>query len=145
MQSGTTGINTLRMYSPTKQAQDHDPQGLFIRRWVPELARVPLLYLAEPWKMDASVQRMAGCVIGMDYPAPVVDDKAAIKAAKDRMYGLRQSSQAREEAGKVQARHGSRKSGLPPSGERRKGGTRKAAGRSAKVRPSSLQQGDLFA
>ena len=116
MQSGTTGINTLRMYSPTKQAQDQDPQGLFIRRWVPELAHVPLPYLAEPWKMDETLQRMARCTIGSDYPAPIVDDKQAMKAAKERMYGLRQTQEARQEAGHVQARHGSRKSGLPPSG-----------------------------
>lgn len=136
MQSGTTGINTLRMYSPTKQAQDQDPEGLFIRRWVPELARVPLPYLAEPWKMDVSVQRMAGCTIGVDYPAPIVDDKLAMKAAKDRMYGLRQTEAARAEAGAVQQRHGSRKSGLPPSGQRR------AAPQEPTV-PST--QGDLFA
>ena len=140
MQSGTTGINTLRMYSPTKQAQDQDPEGLFIRRWVPELARVPLPYLAEPWKMDISVQRMAACVIGRDYPAPIVDDKVAIKAAKDRMYGLRQSQEAREEAGAVQARHGSRKSGLPSSGQRRKVSAQRAV--KAPVPPTS--QGDLF-
>ncbi len=141
MQSGTTGINTLRIYSPTKQAQDQDPQGVFIRRWVPELARVPLPYLAEPWKMDVSVQRMAGCVIGVDYPAPVVEDKAAVKAAKDRMYGLRKSAEAREEAGAVQARHGSRKSGLPPSGQRRGSQTERTM--KEPVEPSA--QGDLFA
>ena len=140
MQSGTTGINTLRMYSPAKQAQDQDPEGLFIRRWVPELARVPLPYLAEPWKMDISVQRMAACVIGRDYPASIVDDKVAIQAAKDRMYGLRQSQEAREEAGAVQARHGSRKSGLPSSGQRRKASAQRAA--KAPVPPTS--QGDLF-
>ncbi|WP_241464104.1 cryptochrome/deoxyribodipyrimidine photo-lyase family protein [Rhodoferax saidenbachensis] len=140
MQSGTTGINTLRMYSPTKQAQDQDPEGLFIRRWVPELARVPLPYLATPWKMDISVQRMAGCIIGVDYPAPIVDDKLAMKAAKDRMYGLRKTQEAREEAGEVQAKHGSRKSGLPPTGQRRKTPRRKS---DAPATPSS--QGDLFA
>ena len=120
MQSGTTGINTLRIYSPTKQAQDHDPQGIFIRRWVPELAKVPLPYLAEPWKMDATLQRMAGCTIGVDYPAPIVDDKLAMKAAKDRMYGLRKTAEAREEAGNVHERHGSRKSGLPSTEKVRK-------------------------
>ena len=141
MQSGTTGINTLRMYSPTKQALDQDPQGLFIRRWVPELARVPLPYLAEPWKMDASVQRMAGCMIGVDYPAPIVEEKAALKAAKDRMYGLRTTAQAREEASDVQERHGSRKSGLPPSTQRRA-----AAPRRKRVAPETpTPQGDLFA
>lgn len=141
MQSGTTGINTLRMYSPTKQAQDQDPQGIFIRRWVPELARVPLPYLAKPWEMDASVQRLAGCVVGVDYPVPIVDDKAALKAAKDRMYGLRQTTQAREEAGEVQARHGSRKSGLPPSAQRR-ATSRK---RQAPTPEAPSPQGDLFA
>jgi deoxyribodipyrimidine photo-lyase len=141
MQSGTTGINTLRMYSPTKQAKDQDPEGLFIRRWVPELARVPLPYLAEPWTMAPSVQHMAGCVIGIDYPAPIVDDKSAMKRAKDRMYGLRQSLQAREEAGNVLARHGSRKSGLPPTGQGRPAKPKKAT--STPVAPSP--QGDLFA
>ncbi len=139
MQSGTTGINTLRMYSPTKQAQDQDPEGLFIRRWVPELARVPLPYLAQPWTMDLSVQRMAGCLIGVDYPAPIVDDKVAMRAAKDRMYGLRQSQEAREEAGSVQFKHGSRKSGLTQTGQQRK--TRRRADESHTPSP----QGDLFA
>jgi deoxyribodipyrimidine photo-lyase len=140
MQSGTTGINTLRMYSPTKQAMDQDPSGLFIRRWVPELGRVPLPYLAEPWKMDVSVQRMAGCVIGADYPAPIVDDKTAGKAAKDRMYALRTTEQARTEAGQVQARHGSRKSGLQPSGRRNTAKPRSAT----KVQATPSPQGDLF-
>jgi deoxyribodipyrimidine photo-lyase len=137
MQSGTTGINTLRMYSPTKQAQDQDPQGLFIRRWVPELAKVPLPYLAEPWQMDPSVQHMAGCRMGLDYPLPIVDDKAAMAFAKDRMYGLRKTPQARVEAADVQDRHGSRKSGLPASGQSRKTQT---------VRLTELPspQGELF-
>ena len=145
MQSGTTGINTLRMYSPTKQAQDQDPEGIFIRRWVPELARVPMPYLAEPWKMDSSVQRMASCTIGVYYPAPIVDDKLAMKAAKDRMYGLRKTTEAREEAGEVQARHGSRKSVLPPSGQRRKASTKRAAKQRTQEPVAPTSQGDLFA
>lgn len=87
--------------------------ALFIRRWVPELAKVPLPYLAEPWTMDSSVQQLAGCQIAVDYPAPIVDEKLAMKAAKDHMYGLRNTDQARAEAGKLQAKHGSRKRGLP--------------------------------
>ena len=137
MPSGTTGINTLRIYSPTKQAQDQDPQGLFIRRWVPELAKVPLPYLAEPWKMDLSVQRMAACMIGVDYPLPIVEDKSAMKAAKDKMYGLRKTPQAKIEADGVQHRHGSRRSGLMAAGQRSK---------SKLPRPPSAPspQGDLF-
>ena len=137
MQSGTTGINTLRMYSPTKQAHDQDPQGLFIRRWVPELAKVPLPYLAEPWKMDPSVQHMAGCRMGTNYPLPIVDDKAAMAFAKERMYGLRKAPQARMEAVDVQEKHGSRKSGLPASGQKRKPQAVRAPG-------SQATQGDLF-
>ncbi len=144
MQSGTTGINTLRIYSPTKQARDHDPQGLFIRQWVPELARVPLSFLVEPWRMDSIEQRLSGCAIGVDYPAPIVEDKAATKAAKDRMYGLRKSSRAREEAQEVQERHGSRKSGLPPSGSRRKAPPQRATKPSPKTTPPPSQQEDLF-
>jgi deoxyribodipyrimidine photo-lyase len=125
------------MYSPTKQEQDQDPQGLFIRRWVPELAKVPLPYLAEPWKMDLSVQRMAACMIGLDYPLPIVDDKSAMKAAKDKMYALRKTPQAKIEADDVQHRHGSRRSGLMASGKR---------GKSPLPRPPSAPspQGDLF-
>ncbi|MEL4181556.1 deoxyribodipyrimidine photo-lyase [Roseateles sp. PN1] len=138
MQSGTTGINTLRIYSPSKQARDQDPQGLFIRRWVPELARVPLPYLAEPWRMDPAVQRMASCVMGEDYPLPIVDDKAAITAAKDRLYGLRKTEAARAEASQVQARHGSRKNGLPALGQRR------AAKASPKPSAQVARQAELF-
>jgi len=91
MQSGTTGINTLRIYSPAKQAAEHDPDGSFIRRWVPEVG-------------------------SSRYPAPIVNEREALKHAKDTMYGLRKSAEARTEADEVQARHGSRKSGLPQSG-----------------------------
>ena len=147
MQSGTTGINTLRMYSPTKQAQDQDPDGRFIRHWVPELARVPLPYLAEPWKMNDTLQRMASCTIGQDYPAPIVDDKVAIKAAKDRMYGLRQTPEARAEANAVQSRHGSRKSGLPQTAMRKRATASTTARKLAKAgaAQADLAQGDLFA
>ncbi|NWG74906.1 MAG: deoxyribodipyrimidine photolyase, partial [Rubrivivax sp.] len=115
MQSGTTGINTLRVYSPTKQALDHDADGSFIRRWVPELEGVPAAFVAQPWRMPADVQRRAGCVIGRDYPAPIVDDRAAVKHAKERLYALRATGEARAEADAIQDRHGSRKSGLPPT------------------------------
>jgi deoxyribodipyrimidine photo-lyase len=151
MQSGTTGINTLRMYSPTKQALDQDPDGAFIRHWVPELARVPLPYLAEPWKMNDTLERMAGCVIGRDYPAPIVDDKLAVKAAKDRLYGLRKTPEARAEADAVQSRHGSRKSGMAQTGSRRRSSKADSAAKAAAhttgraAQAAAPQQPDLFA
>ena len=136
MQSGTTGINTLRIYSPTKQAQDHDPAGVFIRRWVPELAQVPLALLATPWRMGAAQQSAVGCVVGRDYPAPIVDDAAVVKMAKERLYGLRGTAKSRAEAEMIQDQHGSRKAGLPRTGT--------VPRKSPRV-PKSSAQMDLFA
>jgi deoxyribodipyrimidine photo-lyase len=109
MQSGTTGINTLRIYNPTKQALEQDPRGVFIRRWVPELAGVPPAYVHMPWTMPADVQRAAGCVIGRDYPAPLVDHAAAVREAKRRLALVRNGPEARSEARGVAERHGSRR------------------------------------
>ena len=109
MQSGTTGINTLRIYNPTKQALDQDPHGIFIRRWLPELAGVPAAYLHEPWTMPAGVQQAAGCRIGKEYPAPIVDHTAAVREAKRRLALVRGSTAARMQAREVARRHGSRK------------------------------------
>ena len=109
MQSGTTGINTLRIYNPTKQAIDQDPRGIFIRRWLPELAGVPEVYLHMPWTMPLDAQQAAGCRIGRDYPAPIVDHAAAVREAKGRLAAARGSSQARAEARDVARRHGSRR------------------------------------
>ena len=89
MQSGSTGINTLRIYSPTKQARDQDPRGVFIRRWVPEFGTAA-------------------------YPPPIVDEKAALLKAKTVLYGLRQAPEAQREAAAIQDKHGSRKSGIAP-------------------------------
>jgi deoxyribodipyrimidine photo-lyase len=90
MQSGTTGINTLRIYSPAKQARDQDPLGQYIRQWVPELGSA-------------------------NYPSPIVDERAALAGAKEQLYGIRQTQDARTEADAIQEKHGSRKSGLAPT------------------------------
>ncbi|NDE17014.1 deoxyribodipyrimidine photolyase [bacterium] len=111
MQSGTTGINALRIYSPAKQVLDHDPSGVFIRKYVPELAGIPDEFLAEPHLMPAATQKESGCVIGKDYPAPLVDHKTAWKAARERVSAFRKSAgpALKDEKKAVLARHGSRK------------------------------------
>ena len=73
-----------RIYNPSLQQQRFDPDGSYVRRYVPELARVPDEYLAEPWRMPGPEQERAGCRIGQDYPGPIVDHKAARQAALDR-------------------------------------------------------------
>jgi deoxyribodipyrimidine photo-lyase len=109
MQSGETGINTPRIYNPLKQGLDQDPRGVFTRRWVPELFRVPGAMLQQPWRMDPQAQHEAGCRIGVDYPMPMVDLTAAVQAARQRLSQLRQQPGYREAALAVFARHGSRK------------------------------------
>jgi deoxyribodipyrimidine photo-lyase len=73
-----------RIYNPVLQQQRFDPDGQYVRRYVPELARVPDSYLAEPWRMPPDEQQRAGCRIGRDYPAPIVEHKTARLAALDR-------------------------------------------------------------
>lgn len=85
MQSGTTGINALRMYNPVKQSQDQDPQGIFIRRWVTELRHVPNEFIHEPWKMLLTEQRKFGCELDKDYPNPIVDHMQAVRTARARI------------------------------------------------------------
>lgn len=109
MQSATTGINTVRIYSPAKQALDQDPDGRFIKLWVPELEGVPTAWLAEPHRMSVSQQSSAGCRIGTDYPEPIVDHATAYREARAKIALLRRQPRSRDEAKRVFLRHGSRK------------------------------------
>jgi len=74
------------MYNPARHQERYDPDGEYVRRWVPELRAVPLARLAEPWTMSDDEQRDAGCVIGRDYPEPIVDHAAERRRALER-YG----------------------------------------------------------
>ena len=117
MQSGTTGINTTRVYNPIKQAQDHDPQGVFVRRWLPALRRVPDTWLLEPWRMPDSVQTACGVRVCANAPAgapdawplPLVDLQAATRIAKDRLHRLRASPEVRAGKAAIVEKHASRK------------------------------------
>jgi deoxyribodipyrimidine photo-lyase len=73
-----------RMLSPTRQMATHDPDGRYVRRHLPELANVPAGYLREPWTMPAALQLQVGCVIGTDYPSPIVDRTVARRRALER-------------------------------------------------------------
>ena len=73
-----------RLYNPMTQQRRHDPDGEYVRRWCPELADVPLDKLPEPWTMTEAEQAAAGCVIGRDYPAPIVDHKRERRRAIER-------------------------------------------------------------
>jgi deoxyribodipyrimidine photo-lyase len=78
-----------RLYNPTLQAKRFDPAGTYVRRWVPELEDVPLDCLHEPWTMNQAQQREAGCRIGRDYAAPVVEHAEERKRALERYAAAR--------------------------------------------------------
>jgi deoxyribodipyrimidine photo-lyase len=79
--TGTDAAPYFRIFNPVSQGLKHDPQGRYIRRWLPELRRVPDEYLHEPWKMPPDLQKAAGWFIGVDYPAPLVDHSQARERA----------------------------------------------------------------
>jgi deoxyribodipyrimidine photo-lyase len=108
MQSGTTGINTTRVYNPIKQAQDHDPHGHFVRRWLPAMQRVPDTWLFQPWLMPPEMQARCGVVVGEDIAAPLVDLELATRAAKERVYALRTDPAVAVVQASIVKRHGSR-------------------------------------
>ncbi len=118
MQSGTTGINTIRIYNVVKQGHDQDPGGRFVRRWVPELADVPDVFVQEPWRWPDAAR-----LIGKRYPEAIVDLAARAAVAKQRIFGMRQGAEFLAAADAVQEKHGSRKSGMPPTSQRRSRGT----------------------
>lgn len=99
MQSGVTGINAVRMYNPIKQSLDHDSQGKFIRRYVPELKVVPDNFIHEPWRMDSPPA---------NYPPPIVEHEAAIKHARAEISKRWKSEGFREASRAVNQKLGSR-------------------------------------
>ncbi len=79
--TGTDAAPYFRVMNPILQGQRFDPQGVFVRRWLPELGGVPVQSIHQPWRMSAALQKQVGCVIGRNYPAPLVDHGPARLAA----------------------------------------------------------------
>ncbi len=105
MQSGTTGINTIRIYSPIKNSEEHDSEGIFIKQWIPELAEVPINLLHEPWKMNEMEQQFYNCKIGEDYPAPIVNIEETRKYASDIVWSFRKKEDVKEEGKRILQKH----------------------------------------
>jgi deoxyribodipyrimidine photo-lyase len=106
MQSGTTGMNTVRIYNPVKQGLDQDPTGAFTRLWCPELRDVPDGFLQTPWAWPDAPR-----LLGKRYPAPIVDVAAAARAARDTVWAVRRGDAFQAEAARIIHKHASRKDG----------------------------------
>jgi deoxyribodipyrimidine photo-lyase len=109
MQAGTTGINTIRMYNPVKQSQDHDAEGLFIKQWIPALKNLPIELIHQPWLMSSIEEQLYGVQLGKDYPMPIIEIQAAAKQAREVLWRHRNHPIVQQEKERILKTHTRRK------------------------------------
>lgn len=105
MQAGVTGINIIRLYNPVKQSQEKDPEGEFIRRFIPELQSVPNELIHTPWLMTSMEQQLYDVTLGDTYPNPVIDINQSAKLARDKLWSFKKRDDVKAEGKRVLARH----------------------------------------
>lgn len=89
---GADAAPYFRIFNPVLQGEKFDPEGHFVRKWLPALANVPKAYIHKPWLMPALLANSAGLRLGKTYPAPVVDLGASRKAALDAYAVIKKAS-----------------------------------------------------
>jgi deoxyribodipyrimidine photo-lyase len=105
MQAGETGINNLRIYSPVKNSLEHDTNAVFIKKWCPELANLPINSIHEPSLMTPLDMQFNNFELGVDYPHPIVDIKENRKKASYILWNLKKNPQVRSESFRILKKH----------------------------------------
>ena len=105
MQAGVTGINMLRIYNPVKNSLTHDPEGIFLCKWVPELSKLPLHLQHEPWNITAIEEELYDFSLGIDYPKPVVDLQTTARHASKQLWSIKGSLKVRKESKRIILKH----------------------------------------
>ena len=109
MQSGTTGINTIRIYNPIKQSMDHDKYGHFIKKWVPEISALPDAYIHQPWLLTPIEMKSTDFKFGQRYPHRIVENTTSTQLAKEKIWGIKTSKTAKEISKDIVKKHASNK------------------------------------
>ena len=106
MQAGVMGTSSrFRIYNPTKQAEEHDPQAKFIQQWLPELERLPTYLAVEPWKITHLEEHLYKFKLGTDYPKPLVMVEDSARKAREALFSIGKTEEAQEETRKLLDKH----------------------------------------
>ena len=108
MQAATTGVHTIRIYNPIKQSLEKDKDATFIKTWVPELSKLPVEFIHEPWKMTPLEESMYDFKYGRDYPKKIVDFEKRQKYARDKLWSIKNSPGSKRQSRDIINKHSRR-------------------------------------